>query len=70
MTTTWSIGQMDRNTANGGVTVAHWRVEAVDGDHAASTYDRTVITALTKAIQEQHQMIQALQTDIAALKGV
>jgi hypothetical protein len=38
MTTTWSIGQMDRNAANGGVTVAHWRVEAVDGDHSASAY--------------------------------
>jgi hypothetical protein len=38
MTTTWSIGQLDRNAANGGVTVAHWRVEAVDGDHAASAY--------------------------------
>ena len=38
MTTTWSIGQLDRNAANGGVTVAHWRVEAVDGDHSASAY--------------------------------
>lgn len=38
MTITWSIGQMDRNAADGGVTVAHWRVEAVDGGHAASAY--------------------------------
>ena len=38
MTTTWSIAQLDRNAANGGVTVAHWRVEAVDGDHSASAY--------------------------------
>ena len=38
MTITWSIGQMDRNAADGGVTVAHWRVEAVDGDHVASAY--------------------------------
>jgi hypothetical protein len=38
MTTTWSIAQLDRNAANGGVTTAHWRVEAVDGDHAASAY--------------------------------
>lgn len=29
---------MDCNAADGGVTVAHWRVEAVDGDHAASAY--------------------------------
>ena len=38
MTTTWSIAQLDRNAANGGVTVAHWRVEAVDGDYSASAY--------------------------------
>ena len=38
MTITWSIGQMDRNAADGGVTVAHWRVEAVDGEHSASAY--------------------------------
>jgi hypothetical protein len=38
MTTTWSISQMDRNAANGGVTVAHWNVSAVDGDYSASAY--------------------------------
>jgi len=38
MTITWSIAQLDRNAANGGVTTAHWRVEAVDGDHSASAY--------------------------------
>jgi hypothetical protein len=38
MTITWSIGQMDRNAANGGVTVAHWNVSAVDGDYSASAY--------------------------------
>lgn len=38
MTTTWSIAQLDRIAANGGVTVAHWRVEAVDGEHSASAY--------------------------------
>jgi hypothetical protein len=38
MTTTWSIAQLDRNAANGGVTTAHWRVEAVDGDYSASAY--------------------------------
>ena len=38
MTTTWSIAQLDRIAANGGVTVAHWRVEAVDGDYSASAY--------------------------------
>jgi len=38
MTTNWSIAQLDRNAADGGVTVAHWRVEAVDGDYSASAY--------------------------------
>lgn len=38
MTTTWSIARLDRNAADGGVTVAHWRVEAVDGDYSASAY--------------------------------
>ena len=38
MTTTWSISQMDRNADNGGVTVAHWNVTAVDGDYSASAY--------------------------------
>ena len=38
MTTTWTISQLDRNTANGFVTTAHWRATAVDGDYSASTY--------------------------------
>jgi hypothetical protein len=38
MMITWSISQMDRNAANGGVTVAHWNVSAVDGDYSASAY--------------------------------
>ena len=38
MTPTWCISQLDRNAANGGVTVAHWSVSAVDGDYAASAY--------------------------------
>lgn len=37
-TITWSISQLDRNAADGGVTVAHWRVTAVDGDYTASAY--------------------------------
>jgi len=35
---TWIIAQLERNTADGGVTVAHWRCTAVDGDHSASAY--------------------------------
>lgn len=36
--TTWTIAQLERNTADGGVVVAHWRATAVDGDYSASSY--------------------------------
>ena len=35
---TWTISQLDRNTANGFVTTAHWQATAVDGEHTASIY--------------------------------
>lgn len=35
---TWTIAQLERNTSDGGVTVVHWRVSAVDGDYTASAY--------------------------------
>jgi len=38
MTTTWTIAQLDRQTSDGLVTVAHWRVDAVDGEYSAGTY--------------------------------
>ena len=38
MTTTWTISNLDRNTANGFVTTAHWQATAVDGEHTASIY--------------------------------
>jgi hypothetical protein len=38
MSATWTIANLERNTADGGVTVAHWRCTAVDGDHRASVY--------------------------------
>jgi len=38
MTTTWTIAQLDRQTSDGLVTTAHWRVDAVDGDYSAGTY--------------------------------
>ena len=38
MTTTWNISQLDRNTADGLVTCAHWQATAVDGEHTASIY--------------------------------
>ena len=38
MTTTWKITNLDRNTADGFVTQAHWTAIAVDGEHTASIY--------------------------------
>ena len=35
---TWTIANLERNVADGGVTVAHWRVTEVDGDYCASAY--------------------------------
>jgi len=38
MTITWKIAQLDRQTSDGLVTTAHWRVDAVDGKHTAGSY--------------------------------
>jgi hypothetical protein len=38
MTTTWKIAQLDRQTSDGLVTTAHWRVDAVDGEDTAGSY--------------------------------
>ena len=38
MSVTWSITNLDRNTADGFVTTAHWTCTAVDGEHSASAY--------------------------------
>lgn len=35
---TWTITELERNTADGGVTVAHWKATEVDGDYSASFY--------------------------------
>ena len=57
MTTTWTISQLDRKTADGFVTTAHWQATAVDGEHTASIYstaswaDGTVNTPYTELTQ-------------------
>jgi hypothetical protein len=38
MTTTWTITQCDRLTADNFITTAHWTASAVDGDYTASIY--------------------------------
>ena len=38
ITNTWTIAICEHDVATGGITVAHWRGAAVDGDFAASSY--------------------------------
>jgi len=38
MNITYSIAQLDRQTSDGLVTTAHWRVDAVDGEYSAGSY--------------------------------
>lgn len=38
MNITWNISSLDRKTADGFVTTAHWQANAVDGDYSASVY--------------------------------
>lgn len=38
MNITWKINQLDRNTADGFVTTAHWRCDAQDGEFSGSVY--------------------------------
>jgi len=36
--TNWTIANLERNTDDGGVVVAHWRCTAEDGEYTASSY--------------------------------
>ena len=38
MNIVWTISNLDRDTLNNFVTVAHWQAIATDGDHTASVY--------------------------------
>ena len=38
MNITYTIAQLDRQTSDGLVTTAHWRVDAVDGEYSAGAY--------------------------------
>ena len=38
ITYNWTIPTCEHEIATGGITVAHWRVSAVDGDYTASSY--------------------------------
>ena len=41
ITYTWTVANMERNTADGGVTVIHWRCAGADGNTTASSYGTT-----------------------------
>ena len=41
VTFNWSVANTEYDTATGGITVIHWRVTGVDGDHSASSYGTT-----------------------------
>lgn len=38
MNITYTIAQLDRQTSDGLVITAHWRVDAVDGEYTAGSY--------------------------------
>ena len=38
ITYNWTIPTCEHDIVTGGITVAHWRVSAVDGDYTASSY--------------------------------
>ena len=45
ITYTWTIPTLERNTADGGVTIAHWRCTGVDDDgNSASSYGTCGLT--------------------------
>ena len=43
-TFTWSIAQLERNTSDNGVVIAHWRCTGVDGDNSTGAYGTTSFT--------------------------
>ncbi len=45
----WTVAQLERNLADGGVTICHWRVSASDGDYSASSYGTAGITPAASA---------------------
>jgi hypothetical protein len=40
----WTIETCEHEIATGGITVAHWRVLAVDGEHTATAYGSASFT--------------------------
>jgi len=79
MKTTYTIAQLDRQTADGLVTTAHWRADAIDGEHSAGAYGSvgfergdtfTAYEALTEsqviAWVKEKLDVEAMETSFAA----
>ena len=43
-TFTWSVAQLERNTSDNGVVIAHWRCTGVDGDNSTGAYGTASFT--------------------------
>ena len=43
-TFTWSIAQLERNTSDNGVVIAHWRCTGIDGDNSTGAYGTASFT--------------------------
>ena len=58
---TWTIALCEHDVATGGITVAHWRCEAVDGDYTASAYGTAGFTpdATDPAFKPYDQVTEA-----------
>ena len=40
----WTIAQLERTVADGGVIIAHWRVSKTDGEFSAGRYGTVALT--------------------------
>ena len=50
---TWKISSLDRNTADGFVTTAHWSCSDVDGEFSGSVYGSAGLTGTLTTPYEQ-----------------
>lgn len=61
MNYTWSILNLERNTADGFITVAHWQATGVDGDLSSSVYNTCSFTGEVVTPYEQVTEQQVLE---------
>jgi hypothetical protein len=68
----WKIANCEHEVATGGITVAHWRVSAVDGDYSASSYGTAGFTpdATDPDFTPYDQVVEAEVLDWVWASGV